>query len=58
MDDDSVEHNYAINDAFYVLKSPVNLISITKFGKQIEPKCKEFLKGTNMQTFTNHSVFT
>ena len=38
--------------------SPVNLIGVTKFGKQIEPKEEEFPKGTNIQTFINHSVFT
>lgn len=58
MDDEGEEHNYTIKDVFYVLNSPVNLIGVTKFGKQIEPKHEEFPEGTNIQTFINHSIFT
>jgi len=57
-DDCRVDHEYIINDVFYVPNSPVNLVGVTKFGKQIEPKDKDFPEGTNIQTFTNHSVFT
>ena len=53
-----MDHECIINDVFHVPNSPVNLVGVTKFGKQIEPKDEEFPEGTNMQTFTNHSVFT
>lgn len=50
------EHTYVIDDAHYVPNSPVNLIGVTKFGKQIEPKEEDFPAGANIQTFTNHSI--
>ena len=58
IDDRGKDYLCTIGNAHHVPGSLVNLIGVTKFGKQIELPEEEFSEGTNIQTFMNHSIFS
>ena len=52
------EYEYKVEGIYYCSESTVNLISVTKFEKQLKLSNKEFPESTSMHTFTNNSIFT
>ena len=57
IDNQEIDYVRNMKDTFYLPNSPVNLIGVVKFRKQSELTDEKFSKGTNIQTFTNHSIF-
>ena len=57
-DNNGIDHEYLVEDIFCIPTLSANLLGVTKFGKQIEPKDEAFLEGTNIQAFMNYLVFT
>jgi hypothetical protein len=59
MDDDAKVHYYIIKEVLYYSKSPVNLLEITKFSRQLDKDLlpEELTKNTSITTYPNHSVF-
>ena len=56
-DNDRRLHKINIEEVFYCPNSLVNLIGITKLGKQIENDKSQFPTGTSIQTYPNHYLF-
>ena len=59
MDDDTKVHYYVIKEVLYYSKSPVNLLGIIKFGRQLDRDLlpEELTKNTSITTYPNHSIF-
>jgi hypothetical protein len=48
IDDNRADHTYTVKGVYYYSESTVNLISMTKFRKQLEPSEEPFPEGTNI----------
>ena len=59
IDNDGKDHKYIIENVMFCPNSPVNLLGITKFGKQLDKdlSIKMLSENTSIIMYPNHSVF-